>query len=551
MENLIKVINETSSTTLFVKEGMTLAELGEMVRGDKKYIAAWVDNRLKDLSHRIFSPQSIRFVDLSCSEGMRIYSRSLFFLLQKATLDIMPDSKLKMMHPVGRGFYCELEGPEHVTKQTVTSIKLRMQQLSDMDISIVREKILLSEAIDMYEKQGATDKLQLLATRPQFFVTMYNLAGLHGYFYGALVPSTGYIKTFDIEQFGDGLVLLMPRKENPDEIEMMCLQPKLFDIFSQNKEWVKILGVPNVGSLNRKVMDGMGSELIKIGEALQEKNFARIADTISAKGEVKLILIAGPSSSGKTSFAKRLAIQLRVLGLEPHLISLDNYFVDREHTPRDENGHYDFECLEAVDVDTFNQDLNNLIDGNEVELCKFDFHQGKRFFDGQRMQFTDNSIIIVEGIHALNPGLTPNIDDRVKFKIYASALTTLSLDNMNTISTTDNRLLRRIVRDYYYRSRSALETIRGWQSVRRGEDRHIFPYQEQADIMFGTSLFFEFPILKKFALPILNEVPITAPEYAEAYRLIRFLGYFVEMSDEELPPTSILREFVGGSSFSY
>lgn len=551
MENLVKVIIENTGSTLFIPEGKTLAELGKIIFADNKYIAAWSDNRLKDLSYRIFSPRSIRFVETCSSEGMRIYARSLFFLLQKAVGDVMAQANLRMMHPVGRGFYCEIEGLGVIKQQMVDSIKQRMFQLAEMDLPFVRSKISMAEAIEMYERQGAVDKLQLLETRPQFFVTIYNLAGLNGYFYGAMAPSTGYLRTFDIQPFGEGMVVLMPRKEDLSKVEIMCLQPKLFDIFRQNKEWVKILGVHSVGNLNHRVMHGEGGELIKIGEALQEKNFARIADTIYERGNVRLILIAGPSSSGKTSFSKRLAIQLRVLGLDPHLISMDNYFVDREHTPRDESGNYDFECLEAVDIEGFNQDLNRLIQGEVVELCKFSFHEGKRYFDGQTMQLGNRSIIIVEGIHALNPGLTPDIDDNIKFRIYASALTTLSLDNMNAIPTTDNRLLRRMVRDHKYRSRTAQQTINGWQSVRRGEDKHIFPYQEQADVMFGTSLFFEFPILKKYALPILGEVPMNSPEYAEAYRLISFLNYFVEMSDNELPPNSILREFIGGSSFEY
>lgn len=553
MSNLIQVLCENSGTKLFVKEGATLMELSEMVSIDSKsqYIAAWVDNKLKDLSFRIFSEKSIRFVEINSSEGMRIYARSLFFILEKAVRDIMPTNKLRMMHPVGRGYYCELGGLSQVSIEQIEKIKVRMRQLIEADMPIVRSKIEYAEAIEMYEKQGANDKLSLLRTRPRYFATVYNLGGVINYLFGAMVPSTGYIKTFDIEPFFDGIVILMPRRNNIEIVEKMCIQAKLFDVFRQNKQWADILGVSNVGQLNEKIMKGEGNELIKIGEALQEKNFAATADKIFERKNVKLVLIAGPSSSGKTSFSKRLSIQLRVLGLTPHTISLDNYFVDREHTPRDKNGNYDFECLEAIDIDSFNRDLVKLFAGENVELCKFSFHDGKRYHDGETMKLTDKSILIVEGIHALNPALTSRIDKELVFNIYASALTTLSLDDMNVISTTDNRLLRRMVRDNKYRSRSAYETLKGWQSVRRGEDKHIFPFQENSDVMFGTSLFFEIPILKKYATPLLQAVPENVPEHAEALRLMRLLNCFYEMSDTELPSTSILREFIGGSSFDY
>lgn len=553
MENLIKIISESTGTTLFVREGTSLTELSKIIYAEKhdKYIAAWVDNQIKDMSYRIFSSKLVRFTEVSTSEGMRIYSRSLFFLLEKAVADVLPSKRLRLMHPVGRGSYCEVEGMEIIPASTLDAIKMRMHQLVDMNLPIVRDKIPLDEAVEMFRKQGAQDKLTLLETRPQLFVTMYNLAGLNGYFYGVMVPSTGYLRTFDVECFGDGLVVMMPQRENLNQVETVGIQSKLFDIFRLNKQWSKILGVHNVGNLNLRVLRGEGGELIKMGEALQEKNFARTADIIFERKGVKLVLIAGPSSSGKTSFAKRLSIQLSVLGLLPKMISLDNYFVNRDATPLDENGKPDFECLEAIDIDSFNNDLNKLFNGEQVELCKFNFHNGTRYYDGQKMQLNERSILIIEGIHALNPALTAHIESSLIFKIYASALTTLSLDDMSVVHTTDNRLLRRMVRDSKYRSRTALETIKGWQSVRRGEDKHIFPYQEQADIMFGTALFFEIPILKKYAIPLLAEVPATAPEYAEANRLTKFLSYFVNMPDDGLPPTSILREFIGGSSFDY
>lgn len=553
MENLITVINQHTGAKLFVSSGITLSELYKMIYSESngRFVAAWVDNVVKDLSYRLYSPAAVKFVDAGSSEGARIYARSVFFLLLKAVADVLPQGRLRLMHPVGRGYYFEIEGVGTLSSETVDRLRARMCELVSMDLPIVREKLPLDEAVEMYGKQGATDKLLLLETRPQFFVSSYNLAGVIGYLYGALVPSTGYIKTFDIESFFEGLVVMMPCKEEFERVERYCLQSKLFGVFRQNKEWNKIIGIRNVGSLNKELMEGRAGELIRIGEALQEKNFANAADMIAARSEAKIILIAGPSSSGKTSFSKRLGVQLSVLGYQPEAISLDNYFVERGLTPRDENGHYDFECLEALDVKAFNSDLKRLLAGEDVELCKFDFKTGSRFFDGTRMQLNERSILIIEGIHALNPALTPEIEEAAKFKIYASALTTLSIDDTTIVHTTDNRLLRRMVRDAKYRSRPASETLRGWGSVRRGEDKHIFPYQEQADLMFGTALFFEIPILKKYAMPLLEEVPAIAPEYAEAHRLKRFLSYFVEMSDQGLPPTSILREFIGGSSFEY
>ena len=381
-----------------------------------------------------------------------------------------------------------------------------------------------------------------------------NMGGLPGYFYGAMVVSTGYLKVFDLQAFGEGFVLQMPRRDDCTQVEPMKLEPKLFAVFQQNKEWADILQLSDVGSLNSRVLAGQASEMIKVGEALHEKTLARIADVILERHDkhgVKIVLVAGPSSSGKTTLSKRLSIQLRVLGLEPETISLDNYFVDREHTPLDENGNYNFEALEAVDVEAFNADLNRLFAGEKVEMPKFRFTDGKRYYDGTTLQLSDRSILIVEGIHGLNPALTPHVDDRLKYKIYASALTTLSLDNMSVVSTTDNRLLRRIVRDNKYRGRTAYDTIKGWGSVRRGEDKYIFPYQEQADVMVNTALFFEISILKQYALPLLRRVPANTPEYAEAMRLMKFLDYFVDIPDHELPPTSILREFLGGSSFQY
>lgn len=553
----IQVYCENNNTTLYVEEGATLSQILDMLalKSNSPILAAFVDNKLKELSTRVYSPKSLRFVELTSTDGMRVYNRSLFFLLQKAVADVFPTAKLRVLYTASRGYYCELvNGSSKVNEQQVDEIKQRMKTLVELNLPIVREKLMLEDAKKLYHEQGFDDKIVLLGTRPEYFITVYNLGGLPGYFYGAMVPSTSYLTVFDLKAFEGGFVILPPRRDDCFKTEPMQLEPKLFSVFQQSKEWSDILKTTDVGSLNSRILRGETSEMIKVGEALQEKRFAQIADQILErhwKGGLKIIFVAGPSSSGKTTLSKRLSIQLRVLGLEPRMISLDDYFVNREHTPRDENGDYDFECLEAVDVEQFNTDLNRLFAGEEVEMPKFRFSDGQRFYDGSTLKLNDRSILIVEGIHGLNPGLTPHIEEHLKYKIYASALTTLSLDNMSVISTTDNRLLRRIVRDSKYRGRTAYETLKGWASVRRGEDKNIFPYQERADVMVNTSLFFEISMLKHYAQPHLVRVPANTPEYAEALRLLKFLDYFVEIPDRELPPTSILREFLGGSSFLY
>lgn len=558
MNNLMEVYCENTETTVFIAQGSSLMDLlhlvGLVTSSETPFVAACCDNHMKELNYRLFSSKTVRFISLSTTEGMRVYSRSLFFLVEKAVSDLMPGSKMHVMYPVGRGCYAEIEGCGVMKKELAGQIKARMRELVDQDIPFVRQKIAYQKALDIYAKLGHDDKVKMLNTRPQYYVSIVNLAGRYGYFYGAMAPSTSYLSIFDIVPFGEGFVVLMPSRVDPSSLETMHMQPKLFDVFALNKIWNRILGVANVGSLNEQVLAGKTGELIKVGEALQEKNFARIADQIYERytsGGVRLILIAGPSSSGKTTFSKRLEIQLRVLGIRPQTISLDNYFVERSQTPRDKDGELDFESINAIDIEGFNSDLNKLFAGETIQIPKFSFQSGSRSYDGSTMTLQANEVLVVEGIHALNPVLTGHIEEELKFKIYASALTTLSLDNMSVIHTTDNRLLRRMVRDSKYRGRTAQQTIAGWSSVRRGEDEHIFPFQEQADVMFNTSLFFELPILKSHAMPLLEQVPANSAECAEAVRLMKFLNYFVDISDSELPPTSILREFLGGSSFEY
>lgn len=556
MKDIIEVFVENNSTSHFVNVGSSLEELlvSSGIKMRTNIIAAFSNNRIKELDYKIYMSQSIRFVEFDSSEGRRVYARSLFFLLEKAVVDLFGDVKLRMMHPVGRGFYCELVGMDKPSDEQIQMIKNRMIKLIKADLPIVRNTISLDKAKEHCIKHNQTDKLMLLETKPRFYVSFFNLGGLFDYFYGAMVPSTSYLKVFDAEMFCDGLVVLMPDRRDPSVVEQVCVQSKLYSVFRDYNYWGDILGVANVGALNKKILDSKDGELIKISEALHEKTFSRIADDIHDKrsnGDVKLVLIAGPSSSGKTSSSKRLSVQLQVLGLEPFAISLDDYFVERERTPRDKQGNYDFEALEAVDIEEFNKDLNLLFEGEEVTLPRFDFITGRRSHDGKTVRLNEKSVLIIEGIHALNPKLVPHIDKKVLYKIYASALTTLSVDCGVAIHTTDNRLLRRIVRDFKYRGRDAYTTIKGWQSVRAGEDKHIFPYQEQADVMINTALIYELAVLAPIARPLLNRVRETVPEYAEALRLLKFLDYFVEVDTAQIPPTSIIREFIGGSSFEY
>ncbi|GHV01898.1 uridine kinase [Bacteroidia bacterium] len=429
-----------------------------------------------------------------------------------------------------------------------------MDELVEQNIPIVNQRLFTTEVEELYTRMGYSDKLDLLHTRPRLYETIYSLADIYGNFYGALALSTGVLCLYDIRKYYNGLYLAIPKRSKPDELERMVAQDKMFDIFKEYKEWVSVMGVSNIGSLNAKILEGEASELIKVAEAFHEKKLAIIGDTISSANrdrDVKLVFISGPSSSGKTTFAKRLSIQLKVLGLTPVIVSLDNYFVDRDHTPRDESGEYDYERLDAIDVAKFNEDLQALLDGQTINLPRYDFITGKRTFSPKSTRLEARGIVIVEGIHGLNPKLTASIDDKYKFKIYASALTSISLDNLSRIATTDNRLLRRLVRDHHTRGQNAQETLKRWESVRRGEDKYVFPYQENADVMFNSSLFYEISILRNFAEPLLHDVPNNVPEYGEAVRLLKFIDNFTPTAPEEIPPTSILREFIGGSSFRY
>ncbi|MDR2293526.1 MAG: nucleoside kinase [Prevotellaceae bacterium] len=537
--------------------GTTLMNVScdQHIKLDFQILGAYVNNELKELSYEIYTPITVEFIDISNPDGMRIYQRTLTFLLQKALKDLFPEYTLTVQHSVSKGLYCEISNDgKKLTMTQVNKLEQYMRNMVAEDIPFIKKKIPTEDAIKLFEANEFYEKVLLLKTRPRFYTSVYFLNTYVDHYYGPLLPSTGFLKTFGLFNYYNGLLLMFPRSDEPDKLENIVKQDKLFEIFQEHKEWNKILGAHSVGRINDAVRQNKFGELIKINEALHEKKYAAIADTISQRKDVKIILIAGPSSSGKTTTAKRIAIQLKVAGLNPVIISLDNYFVDREFTPRDEKGEYDFESIHALDLNLLNEQLNSLLEGKTVLIPKFSFHTGNRYYDNENLVANEKDILIIEGIHALNPELTEHIDNKRKFKIYASALTSIALDNNNRIPTTDNRLIRRIVRDAQTRSWSALDTIRRWQSVRRGENRNIFPYQENADVMFNSSLIYELSVLRIFIEPLLLKIPPTEPEYAEAIRLLKFISYFTQadVKDiEQIPPTSVLREFIGFSSFSY
>lgn len=518
-------------------------------------VSAKVNNKVEGLNYRAYNNKDVEFLNILNPSGMRTYVRSLCFILCKAVEDLYPDGKIMLEHPVSKGYYCALQIGRETGLDDVSRIKQRMKEIVEANIPFHRFECHTTEVVELFRRKGMMDKVRLLETSGELYSYYYTLEDTIDYYYGSLLPSTGYIRKFDIVKYYDGLLLRVPNRQNPEILEEVVKQEKMLEVFKEHRRWNQILGVGTVGDFNVACNEGYATDLINVSEALQEKKISNIADEIYHRGKngqrVKLVLISGPSSSGKTTFSKRLSIQLMANGLKPYPISLDNYFVDREKTPKDEKGDYDYESLYALDLEFFNKQLQDLLHGKEVELPRFNFTTGRREFKGDKLKIDDNMILILEGIHALNPELTPHIPAENKYKIYVSALTTILLDNHNYIPTTDNRLLRRIIRDYKYRGYSAEETIRRWPSVRAGEEKWIFPYQENADAMFNSALLFELAIMKDYAIPILRNVPNNKPEYSEAYRLRKFLEYFASVQDKELPPTSLLREFLGGSSFRY
>lgn len=538
-----------------VPYGMTLAEMIKkyQIKLDNPILGALVNNKVRDLSYRIHKPAIIDCFGYYSTYGHDLYIRSLYFLLFRAVNDVLPSTvKLRILHSISGGRYCALDQlDEPLSDELVTNLHNRMQQLVDQNIPFERVEMLTPDAIKEFQDHGLEDKYELFKNRDRIFTSVYKLGDCVNYYYGYMVPSTGYLRVFGLEKYENGLLLKLPSNKNANVLPQTHILPKLFSVYQEHKAWAQELGLPYVSDMNRIIDENKVQDTILVTEAFQEKRIAHVADTIQHRGGVKMVLISGPSSSGKTTTCKRLSVQLSVLGYHPVQISVDNFFLEREQTPKDAKGNYDFEALEAIDLPLFNQTLSDLIDGKKVELPTFDFTLGKKLWKGDSIQLDDRSIMVIEGIHCLNPKLTAQVPDDVKFKVFVSALTSISIDRQNPIPTTDNRLIRRIVRDYNYRGYSALDTLKRWPSVRAGEERNIFPYQENADAMINTSLIFELGLLKQYAVPILRAVPETAVEYAEATRLLKFLSYFQTIPEDNIPGTSILREFVGGSKFSY
>ena len=558
MVNTIPVYCKNNNTQVDIPCGITLQEflgLANMKQNpETPFLGALVNNKERDMSFRLTKPAQVHFFDYYSTYGRNGYMRSLFFLLFHAVDKLLPkEVKLHIKHSISGGRYCTLENMDvPITDQLVQKLFLYMKDTAQRDLPFIREEMLTQDAIAAFQAHGLEDKYEFFKNRDRIYTSVYHLADSINYYYGFLVPSTGYLTTFGLEKYEEGLLLKLPSKKNIKAMAKTRNYPKLFSVYKMDKEWVASMGVPYVSDLNKytsaKQMIQAG---VLVAEAYQEKHLARVADKIYQSGNVKMVLISGPSSSGKTTTCRRLSVQLAVLGYHPVQISVDDFFVERDDTPKDENGEFDFEDLHAIDLPLFNSTLKRLLAGEEVEIPTFDFTQGKKVWNGNTLKLRKNSILVIEGIHCLNPELTEQVPDEVKFKIFVSALTSLSLDRQNPIPTSDNRLIRRIVRDFNYRGYSAVDTIRRWPSVRRGEEKNIFPYQENADVMINTSLVFELSVLKPFALPILYAVPETAQEYAEAQRLIKMLLFFKTIPEFSLPGTSILREFLGGSKFTY
>jgi len=499
----------------------------------------------------VYKQKQVEFLDITSPSGSRAYTRSLFFVLCKAVHDLFTPCKVSIDIPVSNGYYVNLNIGRPVTLDDAGAIRRRMQEIIDAGYPIHRHETTTKEAIELFDSLHNRSKVKLLQSTGRLFTTYYDIDGYVDYYYGSLLTNTRQIYLFGVEKYFDGLLLRLPSREHPNELGEMTHQDKMFGIFKEHHQWQDILGLRTIGDLNETIMNGHSSELIQISEALQEKKIANIADEIAQRKGIKLVLIAGPSSSGKTTTCKRLSVQLAVNGIHPVGISLDDYFLDRDKTPKDEKGDYDFEHLHALNLPLLNEQLTALFRGDEVELPRYNFQKGKSEWSGKKLQLKGNEVLVVEGIHALNPELTSEIPNDQIFRVYASALTTILLDNHNYVPTTDNRLLRRIIRDYKYRGVNAQETIRRWPSVRAGENKWIFPFQENADAMFNTAMLFELAVIKSQAEPLLEQVPEDSKEHSEAYRLLKFLRYIRPIPETQIPPTSLLREFLGGSSFNY
>jgi phosphoribulokinase/uridine kinase family protein len=553
MKQTVKIRCKNNGETKEIAIGSTLKEAYEAFGLSMEFgpINATVNNRTEGLNYRLYHNKDVEYFDLHSATGERCYMRTLFFVLCKSVHDLYPDSKVVIDIPVSNGYYCNLMLGHDVTETDVTRIRERMRQLIDAKLPIRRYEVPTEEAVRIFSSRGDKAKAKLLRSTGKLYTTYYEIDDYVDNFYGSLLINTSQLTLFGLEKYFDGALLRLPSRQNPAELGALIRQDKMFDIFKEQHRWNRILGVSTVGDFNEAVRSGQTTGLINVSEALQEKKIASIAEQIAHRQGTRVVLIAGPSSSGKTTFCKRLSIQLVTCGIKPIQISLDDYFVDRHLTPKDENGEYDYESVHALNIPLLNEQLQQLFEGKNIELPKYNFQTGKSEKSGKRLQLGDNQVLVLEGIHALNPELTAQIPQEQKFHIYISALTTILLDDHNYIRTTDNRLLRRIIRDYKYRGVNAQETIHRWPSVRAGENKWIFPYQENADVMFNTAMLFELAVIKQQAEPLLDLVPENCPEYAEAYRLRTFLDYIQPIPNRALPPTSLLREFLGGSSFKY
>ena len=553
MRQVLHIRCKNNKKTQEVPIGSTLSDIYKEINLQMPYgpVSAKVNNKVEGLHYRVYHNKDVEFLNLLSPSGIRTYTRSLFLVLCKAVHDLYTGSQVIIDIPVSNGYYCNLKLGHEITTEDVDRIRTRMQEIIDAKMPIQRYETTTEEAVKLFTELGDIQKAKLLKSSGSLYCVYYVLDDYKDYYYGSMLTNTSQLHLFGLEPYFDGVLLRIPSVQDPSKLGELIRQDKMFEVFKEHHRWQSILGIKTVGDFNEAVKNGLATDLINVSEALQEKKISQIADTIAGRKEIKVVLIAGPSSSGKTTFCKRLSVQLLASGVKPVQISLDDYFVNRAETPKDENGELDYESIYALNIPLINEQFNALFRGEEVELPKYNFQTGRSEKSGKKLHLGENNILLVEGIHALNPALTEQIADDKKFKIYASALTTILLDDHNYIPTTDNRLLRRIVRDYKYRGCSAQETIHRWPSVRAGENKWIFPYQEQADVMFNTALLFELAVIKPQAEEVLEQVPENCEEYAEAYRLRKFLKYFAPLPFRNLPPTSLLREFLGGSSFKY
>ena len=555
MSETITIYCKNNNTYKDVPIGSSLLDIYTALGAPLRYrpMNAQVNNKTESLNFRCWQPKDIEFIDYTQLSGLRTYVRSLCHIFSKAVYDIWPTATLNLEHPVSKGYYCVIHNGKNIDLETIERIKKRMWELIDADLPFLHKSVRTVDAAVLFRERGMNDKARLIETAGLPYTSYYELEGYINFFYGCLTPSTGYIQLFDLEPYMDGVLLRIPKQTDPMELQPVIKQDKMFEAYKEHLTLQRTVGLDNVGDLNLAIEKGRSQDIILVSEAMQEKQVAKIAEKIADgyKEGIRIVLISGPSSSGKTTFCKRLQVQLTTNLLHPVGISLDDYFLNREDTPKDEHGEYDFESLYALDLPYFNKDLKKLLSGEEIDLPTFNFETGQRVFKGKKLKLRENSILVIEGIHALNPELTEFIDDKYKYRVYVSVLTSISLDNHNWIPTTDNRLLRRIIRDYRFRGYSAEDTINRWPSVRRGEDKWIFPYQENADAMFNSAMLYELAALRKFAEPVLAQVPESSKANAEAYRSLRFLRYFNYIPTEELPGTSLLREFLGGGSFKY